>query len=161
MSSPPVELARLSDADETAKLLRAAYADHAAAGLNFSAATVTAEKVRERIALAQVYVARREGRIVGTYNLRSKADQLGDAAYVNSLAVDPALRGAGLGTDLLEQAEAEAVRRGFTRVRLDTAKPLLDLVEWYRRRGYAPVGEVRWSGKTYDSVVLEKLVRNP
>ena len=42
------------------------------------------------------------------------------------------------------------------RMRLDTAKPAQDLIGWYERRGYRPVREVHWEGKTYDSVVMEK-----
>ncbi|MHB8632116.1 MAG: GNAT family N-acetyltransferase [Candidatus Limnocylindria bacterium] len=156
MTDRVIELARLIDAAEVAKLLRSAYADHAAAGLNFSAATATEDGVRERIARGQVYVARGAGRVIGTYQLRSKSDELGDAGYVNSLAVDPSLRGSGLGRALLEHAEAEVALRGLGRVRLDTAQPALALVSWYHRRGYRPVAQVRWPGKTYESVVLEK-----
>ncbi|HEY8674021.1 MAG TPA: GNAT family N-acetyltransferase [Candidatus Dormibacteraeota bacterium] len=94
--------------------------------------------------------------MVGTYNLRTKADELGDAGYVNSLAIDAALRHAGLGRSLLEHAEAQALARGLRRIRLDTAKPLTDLVAWYARRGYSAIGEVHWEGKTYDSVIMEK-----
>src|SRR2546428_2123026 len=46
--------------------------------------------------------------------------------------------------------------RGLLRMRLDPAKPAQDLIGWYERRGYRPVGEDHWKGKTYDSVVMEK-----
>jgi len=39
---------------------------------------------------------------------------------------------------------------------LDTAEPAQDLIGWYERRGYRPVREIHWEGKTYDSVVMEK-----
>ncbi|MHB8631609.1 MAG: GNAT family N-acetyltransferase [Candidatus Limnocylindria bacterium] len=154
-----IEPARPDEAEAIAALLRDAYADHAAAGLNFSAATATAAQVRERIANGQVYVARQDGRVLGTYNLRTKNDPLGEAGYVNSLAIDPALRRTGLGRLLLEHAEAEALRRGLGRMRLDTALPLTDLVGWYERRGYRAVGATHWQGKTYDSVIMQKLLR--
>lgn len=32
----------------------------------------------------------------------------------------------------------------------------LNLVDWYLRRGYEIVGEMRWEGKTYDSWIFEK-----
>jgi len=159
MADVRVELARPDAAEEIAALLRAAYADHAAAGLNFSAATSTAANVRGRIASGQVHVAREGGRLIGTYNLRVKTDDIGDAGYVNSLAIDPALRHSGLGRRLLEHAEAEASRRSLTRMKLDTAKPLTDLIQWYERRGYRMVGETHWDGKTYDSVIMEKELR--
>jgi GNAT superfamily N-acetyltransferase len=142
MAKVRVELARPDEAEKIAALLRAAYANHASAGLNFSAATATAGKVRERVVAGQVYVAREEGRLIGTYNLRVKGDSLGEAGYVNSLAIDPALRQTGLGRALLEHAEAEASGRGLRRMRLDTAVPLAE-----RRNARAlnrGLGSLRW-----------------
>lgn len=159
MANVHAELARPDDAEGIATLLRAAYADHAAAGLNFSAATSSEEDVRQRIAAGQVYVAREGGRLIGTYTLRVKTDDIGDAGYVNSLAIDPALRRSGLGRWLLEHAEEEASQRSMTRMRLDTAKPLTDLIRWYERHGYRTVEETHWDGKTYDSVIMEKVLR--
>ena len=97
--------------------------------------------------------------MVGTYNLRTKIDPLGGAGYVNSLAVDPALRRTGLGQFLLEHAEGEALAGGLRRMRLDTAAPLTALIAWYVRRGYRAIGETHWQGKTYDSVIMEKVLQ--
>jgi ribosomal protein S18 acetylase RimI-like enzyme len=154
-----IEGAQTRDAAELASLLRAAYAEHGAAGLNFSAATTTEARVLRRIATRDVYVLHRANRLIGTITLRTKQDEHGPHGYVNSLAVDPQLKGTGLGRLLLERAEQEAVKRGFSRMRLDTAKPATDLVGWYERRGYRAVTEVHWDGKTYDSVVMEKVLR--
>lgn len=154
-----ITLAQPDDAAHLAELLRAAYAAHAAAGLNFSAATATEEQVRERLKRHEVYVLRRNDRITGTITLRTKQDEQGVAAYVNALAIDPDVQRSGLGGAMLEHAEREAVRRGLTRMRLDTAKPAVQLIRWYERRGYRVVDEVHWQGKTYNSIVLEKALR--
>ena len=151
-----VSRASAEDAEHIAALLRSAYAAHLAAGLNFSAATATAAYVRSRIRRHEVYVLRRARTIIGTVTLRTKEDERGIAGYVSALAVDPSLRGTGFGGTLLARAEREAMARGLLRMRLDTAKPAQDLIGWYERRGYRPVGEVHWKGKTYDSVVMEK-----
>ena len=153
-----VARAQSDDAARVAELLRAAYAPHAALGLNFTAATVTEARIRERMKRHEVYVLRRGGRIIGTVTLRTKEDEHGVAGYVNSLAIEPGLQREGLGGTLLERAEREALRRGLTRMRLDTAKQLTPLIRWYEQRGYRAVGEEHWEGKTYDSVVLEKLL---
>lgn len=97
-------------------------------------------------------------RLVGTVTLRIKEDPHGTHAYVNWLAVDPELQGTGLGSVLLRRGEEEAAWRGLSRVRLDTAKPATELVSWYEHRGYRNVDETHWPGKTYDSVVMEKVL---
>ncbi|MBI4346975.1 MAG: GNAT family N-acetyltransferase [Elusimicrobia bacterium] len=153
--------ATAADAERVAELLRSAYAVHAARGLNFRAATATPAQVGSRIKRHDVYVLRRAGRIVGTVALRTKEDVAGVTAYVSALAVDPNLQHGGLGGAILERAEHEAVRRGFARMRLDTAKPALDIVGFYERRGYCAVDEVHWEGKTYDTVVMEKKLPVP
>jgi ribosomal protein S18 acetylase RimI-like enzyme len=79
---------------------------------------------------------------------------------VNALAVDPELQHSGLGRLVLERLERDAAKRGLSRTRLDTAKPLTDLIRWYERQGYRVVGEVHWEGKTYDSLILEKDLNN-
>jgi len=153
-----LEISRASSegAERIAALLRSAYAAHLAAGLNFSAATARAAYVRSRIRRHDVYVLRRAGAIIGTVTLRTKEDERGIAGYVSQLAVDPTLQRTGFGATLLARAEREALSCGLVRMRLDTAKPAQDLIGWYVRRGYRPVGEVHWKGKTYDSVVMEK-----
>jgi ribosomal protein S18 acetylase RimI-like enzyme len=135
-----VERAQSDDAARVAELLRAAYAPHAALGLNFTAATVTESLIRERMKRHEVYVLRRGGRIIGTVTLRTKEDEHGVAGYVNSLAIEPGLQREGLGGTLLERAEREALRRGLPRMRLDTAKSLTPLIRWYEQRGYRAVG---------------------
>src|SRR5713226_2588761 len=94
------------DAGDIAAVLRSAYAVHAAAGLNFSAATATPAD-RVRIQRHEVYVVRRSGRIVGTVTLRTKEDAEGIAGYVNALAIDPSLQRTGIGTIVLERVERE------------------------------------------------------
>jgi ribosomal protein S18 acetylase RimI-like enzyme len=149
------------DAADVARLLRAAYAIHLAAGLNFSGATATPEDVGARIERNEVYVVRQCASVVATVTLRIKTVQCEVVGYVNALAVDPSKQRAGLGTALLARAEREFGRRGVLRMRLDTAKPAIALVGWYEARGYQPVAEVHWEGKTYESVVMEKQLGGP
>ncbi len=72
------------------------------------------------------------------------------------LAVDPECRGTGLGQRLLALAEARIVALGSAQAVIDTSTEAVDLVGWYRRRGYAPVGSWRWGVTNYESVVLLK-----
>jgi hypothetical protein len=56
----------------------------------------------------------------------------------------------------MDAAEAWAAEQGYTHVALDTAEPAVALQRRYARRGYAPVGDVQWAGKTYRSVLMLK-----
>jgi len=55
---------------------------------------------------------------------------------IDNVAVDPAVRGTGLGRTLLELAEAEARRAGFDSIHLYTHEGMTENVELYGRIGY-------------------------
>lgn len=151
-------------------LLHAAYASLAAAGWNFTAVDQSVEVTRQRVALGQAFVAELGGRLVGTVTVSppkpADGQYLGDpvpacytepgTAILAQLAVHPELRGQGLGERLMDVAEAWAAAQGYAHVALDTAKPAAHLQRRYARRGYVPVGEVQWQGKTYGSVLMVK-----
>jgi GNAT superfamily N-acetyltransferase len=77
-------------------------------------------------------------------------------AILSQFAVHPDCRGQGLGERLMDAAEAWAREQGFAQMALDTAAPAEALRRRYQRRGYADVGTVQWSGKTYASVLMRK-----
>jgi ribosomal protein S18 acetylase RimI-like enzyme len=56
--------------------------------------------------------------------------------YVNALAVYPAWRGRGIGSALLQRADAHAVRTAARGVSLITADALPDAVRLYEKHGY-------------------------
>jgi GNAT superfamily N-acetyltransferase len=64
--------------------------------------------------------------------------QLWGWLYVEILWVEEALRGGGLGSRLLGQAEAEARELGCTRALLDTFE--FQALPFYERRGYSVFG---------------------
>jgi len=67
--------------------------------------------------------------------------QDGDALYLGRLAVVPARRGAGIAGKLVALVEAEALRRGFTKVRLRARLQLAKNVRFFERLGYRAVAE--------------------
>ncbi|MEO3690807.1 GNAT family N-acetyltransferase [Roseateles paludis] len=152
------------------QLLHAAYASLAAQGWNFTAVDQSVEVTRSRLAGAQAFVAESGGRLVGTVAVRGPKPAgetyIADpppplyttpgTAILSQLAVHPDCRNQGVGERLLDAAEAWARSQGHARIALDTAKPALALQQRYARRGYAPVGEVQWHGKTYASVLMLK-----
>jgi L-amino acid N-acyltransferase YncA len=61
----------------------------------FAATISTPDQIRERMNEGPIWVALQNGRIVGTVS----AVPCAEALYVRGMAVDPAARGRGLGTD--------------------------------------------------------------
>ena len=88
------------------------------------------------------------GRVVGTCRLLF-AD---DVARLGRLAVEPLLRGGGLGGAILAAAERLAASRGATMMRLHAQTAALSL---YERAGYGPRGE-RFMEEGIEHLTMEK-----
>jgi ribosomal protein S18 acetylase RimI-like enzyme len=85
-----------------------------------------------------VTVAEREGVIVGVLVL-----EVTDRGFcLDTVGVDPALRGTGLGRTLLELAEAEARKAGFDSIYLYTHQRMTENQALYRRIGYEEIGRM-------------------
>jgi GNAT superfamily N-acetyltransferase len=82
----------------------------------------------------------------------AELDPRTDAAKIRAFFVDPAHARRGIGTMLLDKCEAEARRRGFSRVELMSTLPGIRL---YSARGYAGVEQVQY--EVAPGVVIEFL----
>lgn len=161
--------------DALTALLHRAYAPLAAAGMNFTAATQTADMTAQRMHGAHTWVAAlADGTLVGTItaagpfdpNTQGWAHALPwfyrqDVAHFHQYAVDPACQGQGIGAALLQAAEAWARGAGHRAMLLDTAEPAAALRRRYAGAGYADVASVQWQGKAYRSVVMVKPLVTP
>lgn len=143
-------------------LLHRAYADHAAAGRVFFASYQSPQDTAHRLRSGECWLAFQGKSLVGTVTVATPYvapegyPASASAGSFWQLAVDPSQRGTGLGQRLLSLAEARVTARGAAQVVIDTSSQATDLVGWYRRRGYAPVGTWRWDVTNYSSVVLLK-----
>ena len=156
-----VRLIRPGDSlEDLMRLLHRAYKVLADAGYNYTATDQDVETTRRRIEKLICYVALLGDRLVGTIGVDVSTDRKHTtrpgAAYVSQFAVDPEMQGAGIGRRLLERAQKRATQAGLTEIALDTAEGAADLISFYERQGYAPVGHVQWEGKTYRSVVMAR-----
>ncbi len=158
-------LRRFRDGDsveELTALLHRAYADHAAAGRVFFASYQSPRDTRHRLSKGECWVATWDAALIGTVTV--SAPHPTPSGYPGpegagsfwQLAVDPARRGSGLGRRLLALAESRIAALDSEHVVIDTAAQAAELLGWYRRRGYAPIGAWRWDVTNYDSVVLAK-----
>ena len=156
-------------------LLHRAYAPLAARGVDFTAATQSAEVTRCRAAEGQCFVAELAGEVVGTVTVCGPYEVASapwvadvpwfrdrDTAHFHQFAVDPRVQRRGVGRRLVQACEDWARESGFKRMALDTAEPAQELRALYRRLGYADVSQVQWRAKSYRSVIMQKsLDRSP
>jgi ribosomal protein S18 acetylase RimI-like enzyme len=88
-----------------------------------------------------ILIADRGGAPIASVQVSDAGD---GAGYLGLLSVDPAYQSSGIGGQMIAAAEAEArARFGATRMELTVIDRREDLINWYRRRGYAPTGERR------------------
>jgi GNAT superfamily N-acetyltransferase len=151
--------------DELTALLHRAFARLGKMGVNCTCVDQSVAVTRERVTHGECYVALLDDRLIATMTLhepdaRSKGAwrHRRSSAGIHQLAVDPDYQACGIGTALLDFAEAWARARGHGELTLHTPQPAQQLREFYRRRGYRMVGFVRLAGKRYRSVVLSKRV---
>jgi ribosomal protein S18 acetylase RimI-like enzyme len=96
-------------------------------------------------------VASSDGLPVGCGGVQQLTDRIGE---IKRMWVDPAWRGAGLGSRLLRHLEAEAVELGYQTVRLDSNDTLTEAIALYERAGYRHIA--RYNDNPYAQVWLEK-----
>jgi len=77
-----------------------------------------------------------------------------DHLYVENIAVDPSAQGRGLGRALMEFAEQEAARRGFSRMALVTHETMTENQAIYARLGYTETERRAEDG--YRRIYMEK-----
>ncbi|WP_395295261.1 GNAT family N-acetyltransferase [Kitasatospora hibisci] len=164
-SDPGVWVQRFGKSDsaeELTSLLHRAYADHAVAGRRFFASYQSVRDTAHRVGTGECWLAFRGGKLVGSVTVAAPHVTPEDypapagAGSFWQLAVDPACQGVGLGQLLLTLAEERIVALGSTVAVIDTSAEAVELVRWYRRRGYLPIGTWRWDVTNYESVVLLK-----
>ncbi|SCW96146.1 GNAT family N-acetyltransferase [Ancylobacter rudongensis] len=86
-----------------------------------------------------LYVARLEGRVVGTFQLvffRALLRHGTLLAHAEAVQVDPDVRGKGVGGAMMEFAIAEARRRGAGSLQLASNKARADAHRFYERAGF-------------------------
>ena len=143
---PTIRLATAADVAALQPLVQRAYRGEASrAGWTHEADLLDGE----RIAAAElasmiadpaerVLVAEADGVTVGCVRV---ADLGGGLAHLGLLAVDPLRQAGGVGRALIDAAEALA-RDGFaaTRLEMTVIDTRVELIAYYRRRGYVPAG---------------------
>jgi GNAT superfamily N-acetyltransferase len=134
-----IRRARDDELDVVASVAVDAYAEYAnhMSPDAWSAFAQTIANVRGRMHDAEVLVAERDGRVVGTVTLFT--DWRGaqpDSYGVRLLAVPPTERGSGVGRALMEHCIDRARRDGKDRVLLTTTQEMDSARDLYERLGF-------------------------
>jgi GNAT superfamily N-acetyltransferase len=133
-----IEVAPASPADEDARRLLAAYKGELDRRLPEAAHDVEPAWAEREYGGVRglVVVARHDGVAVGCAGLREHAPAAGE---IKRFYVAPEARRRGVGRALLAWLEAAARERGYRRVVLDTASPLVEAARLYETSGYRQV----------------------
>lgn len=86
-----------------------------------------------------LYVAKREGRVLGTFQLvlmRALTRRGALLAIAEAVQVHPDARGMGIGRAMMDFAKDEAKRRGAGSLQLTSNKQRLDAHRFYERAGF-------------------------
>lgn len=102
-----------------------------------------------RIASGQAWVLD-AGEIVGVLVLEETAEGF----VLDNIALLPAMQGRGLGALMMAFAEAEALRRGHSEIRLFTNVKMVENIARYQRLGYSETG--RSMQKGFERVFMAK-----
>ncbi|MBO1330209.1 GNAT family N-acetyltransferase [Streptomyces sp. VRA16 Mangrove soil] len=113
---------------------------------------------------SRLLTVERDGTIVACCQLEHR----GEAAYFGMFAVSPALQGAGLGKQIIAEAERR-VREvwGVRAMQMTVISVREELIAWYERRGYRrtgemspfPYGDERFGVPQRDDLQFELLVK--
>ena len=107
------------------------------------------------IAAGEVHVAEVDGRVAGALVTR----QQGRSLLLESVAVDPASQGRGIGRALIASAEEQAAGRGLEAVELYTNAAMTSNLALYPHLGYLETGRRTEDG--YDRVFFRKPIASP
>lgn len=129
------------------ELTATTYLNEGYAGPDYAA---TLRDVAARVTHSVVLVALLEGRVVGSLTVVTQGGPYAEnveagTAVIRMLATDPAARGAGAGTALMEAAIALARHEGCFIVRLSTQASMTAAHRIYTRLGFTRTPDRDWS----------------
>jgi N-acetylglutamate synthase-like GNAT family acetyltransferase len=128
-----------ADASEIARILHAAFEEfkplYTEGG--FSATTPAAEQVLHRMKEGPIWVAVRDGSVLGTVAARFRDKSV----YVRGMAVLPSVRGSGVGAGLLGAVEEWASCLNCHRLFLSTTPFLHSAIRLYEAHGFRRIDE--------------------
>jgi ribosomal protein S18 acetylase RimI-like enzyme len=160
-------LSRSDSLDELTSLLHRSYKKLADKGWCYLATHQKVKTTKKRVRKSSCYVAIFEGKIIGTICYRSPKVKAKHDYYIQpfvasfgQFAVDPEFQNIGLGSRLIDLVEKFAIRDKAKEIGIDTAEEAIELIEYYKKRGYKFVTYAQWHMTNYRSVIMSKDLRD-
>ncbi|MGH4031867.1 GNAT family N-acetyltransferase [Actinomycetota bacterium Odt1-20B] len=161
-----------ADVDALVALIESAYrGDSSRAGWTTEADILEGQRTDPQGVLdvikspdSKLLTVERDGAVVACCQLEHR----GTHAYFGMFAVSPALQGAGLGKEIIAEAERTArTAWGVTEMHMTVISVRDELIAWYERRGYRrtgrmtpfPYGDERFGIPQRDDLQFELLVK--
>jgi predicted N-acetyltransferase YhbS len=148
---------------EITALLHKAFASMAAQGLLFLASHQSDMITKDRLVNGTSFLAINNNAIVGTISVYGPSMNYSVPLYrqqgvyhFGQFAVDPDLRGSGLGKRLYQTVEDHCRAKGVKTLALDTAETAVQLIALYEKWGFKAVDQVKWDVTNYKSVIMAK-----
>jgi ribosomal protein S18 acetylase RimI-like enzyme len=148
LPDPSIRVATLADAAAVAEIVDAAYRPYIPRIGKPPGPML--DNYQKRISNGQAWVLESADEIVGILVL----EETPDGFLLDNIVVSPDRQGSGYGRILLNFAEAEAVRRGWSEIRLYTHALMTENIVLYRRIGYVETKRVTEKG--FDRVYMTK-----
>jgi GNAT superfamily N-acetyltransferase len=130
-------------ADDLTSLVNSVYASSESGLWRDGVSRTTTSELADLIHAGQIAIATRDEQLAGSVRIRDIADNVSEFGM---LVADPAQRGSGVGSALVEFAEQRGRRRGLRAIRLELLVPRGRrhpskefLAAWYDRIGYRRV----------------------
>jgi GNAT superfamily N-acetyltransferase/ubiquinone/menaquinone biosynthesis C-methylase UbiE len=161
----PVEAALPSDAEAILALRRSLEHWLETRGIEqWGPGEVELSDVRRQVSQGEWQVLRTATGLAGAMRLLWSdepvwRDENAFGAYVHGLMVDRAAAGRGVGTQLLDWAEAQAREVGAPVLRMDCVESNSRLRRYYAEGGFSEVGRRDFDGPWHSAVLLEKVLR--
>lgn len=156
MNDIEIRRGSVTDAKGLAEAYRSAYRENRRLGFPAKAESTTESEVSEWIRENRVYVATTGEKVVGGVRLEETDP---DRVKLSRLGVNERWKGEGIGSQLLDHAEAAVRECGYAAIWLTTPENHPYLPELYRRRGYEKTGEYPLEYREYDEIVMENRVQ--
>lgn len=99
---------------------------------SFAIVTPGADEIVRRFDEGPMWVAEKDGEIVGTVSVLPEPEWL----YIRSMAVSPKAQGLGISHRLLDAVEQYAIENGFDRLFLYTTRFSTGAIELYAKHGF-------------------------
>jgi RimJ/RimL family protein N-acetyltransferase len=94
-----------------------------------------------------LYVVELDGTIIGTYRLISKSDRQSHTVYIGGFAVNPGMKGRGVGSAILHHIKKDCFAKGKSRIELTVDVNNTAAIALYKKLGFVLEGTVKNSYK--------------